>query len=108
MTRNSELESENHILKEQVSYFQETFANSSLIGSNQTQAQPNYFVKREELENFKLDLLSKINKRFFDDTKSKSSTDESDIIQPPKIDKMVISNAMESLAAEDYQSTQKR
>lgn len=51
------LEAENNLLKNQVNYFENLFATSSLAGSEA----PKTAVSREELEIFKQELVRKIN-----------------------------------------------
>jgi hypothetical protein len=56
---NAALNSENQILKQQVSYFQETFANSSLVGSSPQMAIPqnDEYIHKKDLDMFKLELI---------------------------------------------------
>jgi len=72
--------SENSVLKQQVAYFQETFATSNLIGgqaqlSTMPMPQSLYpqqtqnMISQEDLDRFKADILAKINYRFNNDDK---------------------------------------
>ena len=69
---NKILHSENSHLKSQVSFYEESFAKSSLIGGSNlptTAKVPSMLlgkevIQREELDNYKLNVLEKINRRF--------------------------------------------
>lgn len=75
------------MLKQQVAYFQETFATSNLIGG-QTQLstvpmpqslypqQPQNMISQEDLDRFKADILAKINYRFSNDDDKKAQDDK--------------------------------
>lgn len=81
--------SENTVLKQQVAYFQETFATSNLIGG-QTQLstvpmpqslypqQPQNMISQEDLDRFKADILAKINYRFTDDKKAQDDKEKNE------------------------------
>lgn len=67
---NAALSSENTVLKQQLSYFQETFANSGVIEGDQNQPQPaqvkndpvpNDVLRQEDLKRLELEILSKVN-----------------------------------------------
>jgi hypothetical protein len=68
---NAALTSENQVLKQQVAYFQETFANSSLVGSSSRMAMPqnDEYIHKKDLDMFKLELIKKINRRFLEEDK---------------------------------------
>jgi len=60
-------------LKQQVAYFQETFANSSLVGATSAVTMPQTLINKEDyihkkdLDKFKIELIQKINRRFLDE-----------------------------------------
>ena len=60
-------------MKDQVKYFQEIFANSSLVQRPNAQSDR---VSREDLDNFKKDLISKISPGLFEDSHSKPVEEE--------------------------------
>jgi hypothetical protein len=77
------LTSENQVLKQQVSYFQENLANTSLVGGVQHgQSQPidiadTFKVNQDQLDELKAEILAKINRRFFaSDARAKSLDNE--------------------------------
>lgn len=56
---NAALTSENQVLKQQVAYFQETFANSSLVGNSPQMGLMNKdeYIHKKDLDKFKLELI---------------------------------------------------
>lgn len=109
------------MLKQQIAYFQETFANQNLIGGCTQSVVPvvrDDVVHKEDLDQFKLDLLQKINSRFLEDDKEKSldsSKVKDEIITPEKFEddttSMVfdesIKDPMEHMAG-DYQENKRQ
>lgn len=89
--RNAALSSENEVLKQQVAYFQETFANSSLVGNIQqpTVQVPTNAISQDQLDQFKLEILQKL--RFIENDDKEKSTKSLDSdeyqIQPENYDR---------------------
>lgn len=92
---NAALTSENSVLKQQIAYFQETFANQNLIGGCNTQTViptvRDDVIHKEDLDQFKLELLQKINSRFLEEEDDKeksldSSKTKDEIITPEKFE----------------------
>lgn len=109
--QNSALSSENVILKQQVAYFQETFANSSLAGSQPVMPiNKEDYIHKADLDKFKLELIQKINNRFLDEEKKeviRQEKFEDCTITEHGDDEMIFSDPMETIAG-DYKPKKKQ
>ena len=105
--KNAALSSENTILKQQVAYFQETFANSSLVGGEAPINKDDY-IHKADLDKFKLELIQKINSRFLEQEKKELILEEKfEDCTITEDGDMVFSDPMEAMAA-DYKPKRKQ
>ena len=93
------------MLKQQVAYFQETFANSSLVGGNQVvPINKDDYIHKADLDKFKLELIQKINQRFLTEEKKDEVIEREEKQFDCKIsnndDDMIFADPMETIAAD--------
>lgn len=70
--QNAGLTAENSLLKKQLSYFEDVFAKSSLVGYDSM----NNNINRSDLEEFQRNLLKKINSRLYDERELSNNAPE--------------------------------
>jgi hypothetical protein len=94
-----------------VAYFQETFANSSLVGASPVvPINKDDYIHKADLDRFKLELIQKINARFLDEQKKeviKQEKFEDCTITEMGDGEMIFSDPMETIGG-DYKPKKKQ
>lgn len=93
--QNAALSSENSVLKQQLSYFQETFANSGVIENDQnlqltsttsTEKPADDVVRKDDLSRLEAAILSKVNESINQKLNQKDLQAEKKMLQPRQIE----------------------